>query len=154
VNGFHHRNRDRGAALVEFALIMPLLLLLIFGMVDAGWAFFQNLEVRHGAREAARLAAVDYGTETQIIAKACERMSTASPDVTVALLLPGPDGVSGTGDDGATGIGNPAQATVTRQHDSLTGLLPFFDNITLSSTVQIRLEQEATWSPTSDDCAP
>ena len=39
--GKRHKG-ERGASLVEFALIMPLLVLLIFGMVDAGWAFLKT----------------------------------------------------------------------------------------------------------------
>lgn len=137
---FHRRNRDEGAALVEFALVMPLLLLLIFGMVDAGWAFFQNLEVRHGAREAARLAAVDFGSADEIIRETCARMNVPSGSAAVAVTL------TKTG----TSIGDKATVTVTRpNHQSLTGLLPFFDNISLDSTVEIRIEQPAGWSDVS-----
>ena len=53
------RPRERGAVLVEFAIISPVLALLLFGVIEFGWAFSQNLDVRHGAREAARLAAVE-----------------------------------------------------------------------------------------------
>lgn len=125
---FRLRNQ-KGASLIEFALIMPLLILLILGIVDAGWAFFQNLEVRHGAREASRLAAVDYGTEAQIIAETCVRMSNPGSIVNV--------NVSSTG----TAIGDKVTVVVTRAHSSLTGILPFFDNLTLNSTVETRLEQ-------------
>ncbi|MGQ0833075.1 MAG: TadE/TadG family type IV pilus assembly protein, partial [Microthrixaceae bacterium] len=38
--------RDRGAALVEFAIIMPIFFLLVFGIIEFGWAFFQLLDVR------------------------------------------------------------------------------------------------------------
>ncbi len=108
---------------------MPLLLLLILGIVDAGWAFFQNLEVRHGAREAARLAAVDYGDEAAIIIETCARMNNPGSIVSVS--------VSSTGKN----IGDKVTVAVTRAHDSLTGILPFFDNLTLNTTVETRLEQ-------------
>jgi Flp pilus assembly protein TadG len=45
---------QRGAALVELAVILPLFVLLIFGMIEAGWAFAQANDVRHGAREGRR----------------------------------------------------------------------------------------------------
>jgi Flp pilus assembly protein TadG len=35
-----HREADRGQALVEFGLVLPLLLLLIFGLVDLGRAVY------------------------------------------------------------------------------------------------------------------
>lgn len=51
--------REDGVALVEFALIVPLLLLLVFGIIDFGKAFnFKNDET-HLANQAARYAAVN-----------------------------------------------------------------------------------------------
>lgn len=52
------RRRDTGAAAVEFALVLPILLLLTFGIVDYGVLFSNSLSVRDGARQAARLAVV------------------------------------------------------------------------------------------------
>ena len=43
------------------ALVAPFLLLLLFGIIEFAWVFGQNLSVTHGAREGARLAAVDFG---------------------------------------------------------------------------------------------
>ncbi|MDH3756048.1 MAG: pilus assembly protein, partial [Acidimicrobiia bacterium] len=51
--------RERGAAAVEFAIVLPLLVLVIFGTVEFGAAWSQKTDVNHGAREAARLAAVN-----------------------------------------------------------------------------------------------
>ena len=55
--GKRHKG-ERGASLVEFALIMPLLLILVLGIVEFGYLFAQFNEVRHAAREGARYAAV------------------------------------------------------------------------------------------------
>jgi hypothetical protein len=49
--------RDRGATLVEAAVVLPLLFLVIFALVEFGWAFKDSLSVGHGAREAARAGA-------------------------------------------------------------------------------------------------
>jgi len=49
---------DRGAATVEFALVLPLLLTLIVGMIQFGVAYNAYLGVTHAAREGARMAAV------------------------------------------------------------------------------------------------
>ena len=47
---------ERGAELIEFALVLPLLLLLVLGIVDFGF-LFQRLEVvTNAAREGARIA--------------------------------------------------------------------------------------------------
>lgn len=49
---------ERGASAVEFALVVPLLLLVVFGIVDYGLWFNESLNVRQGVREAARVAVV------------------------------------------------------------------------------------------------
>lgn len=53
------RNRDRGQALVEFALIVPIFLLILFGIFDVGRAIYAFNTINQAAREAARLAIVD-----------------------------------------------------------------------------------------------
>ncbi len=48
---------ERGAALVELAFALPLVMMLILGMVSAGIAFNHQLALTHAAREAGRYAA-------------------------------------------------------------------------------------------------
>ena len=56
------RTLDRGAAAVEFALVLLPLLLLVMGILDYGRFFFDSVSLRQGAREAARQAVVQtYG---------------------------------------------------------------------------------------------
>jgi Flp pilus assembly protein TadG len=50
--------RDEGAAAVEFALIVGLLAILVFGLLEYGLAFWQVQNLRAAAREGARVAAV------------------------------------------------------------------------------------------------
>lgn len=50
-------DHERGAALVEFAILIPLLVMLLFGIVSAGLAFSHQLSLTHAAREAGRYAA-------------------------------------------------------------------------------------------------
>src|SRR6266576_5840996 len=50
---------ERGQALIEFALILPLVLLLLFGMIDFGKAFNYWNDETHLANEAARQAVVN-----------------------------------------------------------------------------------------------
>ena len=52
---------DRGAAAVEFALLMPLLLLLVSGIIAFGLSLWIQINAAAGGREAARLAAVGVG---------------------------------------------------------------------------------------------
>lgn len=50
--------RDRGAAAVEFALVLPLLLLVIFGTIDFARALNAQITLTEAAREGARLEAL------------------------------------------------------------------------------------------------
>lgn len=52
---------ERGQALIEFALILPIFALIIFGLFDAGRAVYVNSVLSQAAREGARLGATEAG---------------------------------------------------------------------------------------------
>jgi Flp pilus assembly protein TadG len=52
----HRLRSERGAELIEFALILPLLMLIILGLVDFGFLFQRFEVVTNAAREGARMA--------------------------------------------------------------------------------------------------
>ena len=47
-------SRERGQSLVEFALVVPVFLLLMFGIIDFGRLFFSQMTLQHAMREAGR----------------------------------------------------------------------------------------------------
>jgi Flp pilus assembly protein TadG len=55
--------RERGAALVEFAFVLPVLLLIVLGIIDFGRAYGAKQELIHATREGVRVYVVtqDYG---------------------------------------------------------------------------------------------
>jgi len=53
------RRPDRGQSLVEFALVLPLFLLLIFGVIDGGRAIFAWNQMSQVARAVARVASTN-----------------------------------------------------------------------------------------------
>jgi Flp pilus assembly protein TadG len=53
------RARTRGQGLVEFALVFPLFMFMLFGLIDGGRLVYQNTVVSQAAREGARLASVE-----------------------------------------------------------------------------------------------
>lgn len=53
------RTQSRGQTLVEFALILPIFLLMVFGLVDMGRYVYLNSTLSQAAREAARQASVE-----------------------------------------------------------------------------------------------
>lgn len=65
------RTRSRGQGLVEFALVLPIFLVILIGMVDLGRAIWANNSVANAAREAARFASVHGGTCKDLITTGC-----------------------------------------------------------------------------------
>ena len=53
------RRPTRGQSLVEFALALPIFMLLLFGLIDMGRYVYLNSTLSQAAREAARVAAVE-----------------------------------------------------------------------------------------------
>jgi len=129
---------QRGAALVEMAVVLPLFVLMIFGMVEAGWAFAQANDVRHGAREGARMAAVnDLDSVATIAADVCDRMELSGNPGTAITLTAVEANADGDGGRNAKG-----RILVELNYDSLTGVIDFaFGNLTISSDIDYRIEQ-------------
>lgn len=78
----------RGQSLVEFALIFPILILLLVAIFDLGRAVFAYNSITNAAREGARLAIVDQDV-TRIKTRATNQASMADKnlsDVTVTFL--------------------------------------------------------------------
>jgi len=133
------RARERGAALVEFALILPLFILLVFGIMEAGWLFAQEVEIRNAAREGARLAVVDWDTALQVAKETCNRadLSGAGASVTVTPSSTDDEGFDPPSPESVT-------VTVTKIYSSLTGVLDFFENISMSASAEMRTERPLT----------
>src|SRR5438270_10382174 len=56
-------NSESGAALVEFALLLPVFMALVLGMLSGGLIYNQKMDLTHSTREGARYgAAIDKGT--------------------------------------------------------------------------------------------
>jgi len=134
---------DDGAVLVEFAIIVPIFFLLIFGIMEFGWAFFQKIDVRGGANEGARLVAVNYKTTasptptdqaTQIVNEVCARMG-AKAGISVQVTR-----------SGTAAVGQPFEVTISKNLDDLTGFFPWFDGKPIDESVRGRIEQTATWA--------
>ena len=82
---------SRGQALVEFALVVPLFLLLLFGILDLGRGVFAYNTIQNAAREAVRLAIVDQN-EDAILDEAQQHavgLNLQDSNVTLSFLQPG-----------------------------------------------------------------
>ncbi|WP_234800974.1 TadE/TadG family type IV pilus assembly protein [Luteitalea pratensis] len=70
------RNGERGAELVEFAFVLPVLLLVFAGIVDFGFLFQRYEVVTNAAREGARLATLPNYTQADVIARVNDYLNT------------------------------------------------------------------------------
>jgi len=50
--------REKGATVIEFALAVPIFIILIIGIIDFGWYFFTQHTIQYATREGARIALV------------------------------------------------------------------------------------------------
>jgi Flp pilus assembly pilin Flp len=66
------RRGERGGAAVEFALVLPVFVAVLFGMVDYGWYFYQKFTLASAIREGVRLGSTykEGGTAGDPYAKA------------------------------------------------------------------------------------
>ena len=72
---------EKGQSLVEFALVVPILLLLVLGIMEFGRAYSANLTLQNATREGARLA-VTGATDAQIT----QRVKDSAPTLDVSRL--------------------------------------------------------------------
>ena len=113
---------ERGAAAVEFALLLPVLLILVLGIVEFGRAFQVQATLAAAAREGVRVMALQ---DDAAAARAAVRDASTSlnPAVTDADIAVAPDTcTAGAGD---------ATVTITYRQPFLTGF--FGDGIDLTA---------------------
>jgi Flp pilus assembly protein TadG len=81
------RRDDRGAAAVEFALVVPILLLLVFAIITFGFLFAQDLALGNSARQTARYGVIKGRDCAAIKAEAIESskplVTLTASDVTI-----------------------------------------------------------------------
>ena len=149
---------ERGVALIEFALVLPLLLLIMFGMIDFGKAFNYWNDETHLANEAVRQAVVNKcpgcssgqkindWVRTQADSAELRNggtQSISSPGVSICIWFPDNNDHSDVPDVQDHGVGAPVQVIVHAQYNWLAYLvgqgLPAHSDLT--GTATMRLEQ-------------
>jgi len=138
--------RTVGQSLVEFALVLPALLLIFMGILDFGRAVFAYNSLSNAARDGARVAIVDQSTDVGgVPAGATEAANQATGlgldpsdinDVQVSYLLPDLSGACPS-----RALGCVAEVTVNYQYTAITPIIgSFIGPIDLSATSQLRIE--------------
>lgn len=116
--------RERGSAVVEFALIVPILILIVLGIAEFGRAYQAQTMLSQAAREAARSMAIN---DDAALAK-----TTAVGYFPALGLTPGQIAVS----PASCTAGQAVTITITQPFTFLTGM--FGDNINLTGTGSMR----------------
>ncbi len=86
--------RDRGASLVEFALVAPMLILLLLGIIEFGFFLGEWNELKHGAHEGARLAAVD---DSSLLTNTCDTINLNDNSSVAVTFTRSGDAIGDTG---------------------------------------------------------
>lgn len=130
--GIRRRLRaESGAVVVEFALILPVLLLIVIGTIEFGRVYSQFQVFNGAAREGARCAAVQSTPFNDCVVQ--DRIdSAASPykPATTATVKVG-DGTSVQCNDNT--VGNPVTVSWLQDFD-LT--IPFWGDVTINRTIE------------------
>lgn len=120
-----HRTKRRGQTLVEFALILPVFILVLMGILDLGRAVYYNATLSNAAREAAREGIVDQ-TCSHVLARA-EQRAVGMQSAVATVRWTNPSGTTTTRScspvSGAAGIGDLTKVTVSYQFRAATPII-------------------------------
>ena len=123
---------ERGAQIIEAALVLPLLLLVVLGILDFGVLFWRFESVTNAAREGARVAILPGYSSTDVENRVQQYLTDAGLAGTPVTTVVAPVGVDVGGGTCITMTG----ATVSYPHDFfLVGaLVGYFGGTSLTST--------------------
>lgn len=141
--------QDEGAVLIEFAIVIGLFFLLVFGMVDFGLAINTKTQMTNAGREGARLGTVnlDPTAVENRIREVADNLDQAILTVTIECQEPddtpctGPGFPAGDIRNGETG--DSIVVTLDYQYNMITPLPGFIDSdnkIDLKSVTEMRIE--------------
>jgi len=144
-NGKGQRRRpEKGAVAIEFALVMPIFLLLVFGMIQYGVYFWAAQGSSNATREAARRAAVgDFATCADFRADVRLRIDSLGDSTTAGIWRTyqnGPGNVKPTIE-----VGDVVTVTVEFQTpDFHLPFVPFLDDGIVRQSADARVENVPT----------
>jgi Flp pilus assembly protein TadG len=118
---------ERGAAAVEFALLLPVLLLLVFGLMEFSRLYNVQISLSNAAREGARSMAIENNTAVARSA-AIAAAPSVTPAITAAQISVSPSPTCAAG----------ATATVRITYDVALMTGWFGPNLTLTGTGAMR----------------
>jgi Flp pilus assembly protein TadG len=148
VNSRSPYESESGAALIEFALVLPLLAILLFGVLDFGKAFNYWIDGTQLSAEGARFAVVNNnpGPGGTLQDSIRQRADTAEYRSGGTTSVPNPLQVCISFPNGTSNVGDPVRVSVTSTYNFmgfLTGQSGLVSR-TITSTSTMRLEAKPT----------
>jgi len=147
--GFNGRrsHRKRGQSLVEFALVFPIFMMVLSGIMDFGFMLYSRMSVINASREAAHAAilATDYGiiptiaSGTAVSVASQGGVGISSGSVSTTCLATSTGSNTPLGSCGAAQPGDSVVVTVSYTYHSFFPLF-FGATFNLSSTTQMVIE--------------
>jgi Flp pilus assembly protein TadG len=149
------RTGDNAQSFVEFALVLPLLLILVFGIIDFGMGLRTYIGVSTATREGARYGALgstagtfisggagdcDGSTRTTIVGRVCSELNGMNLDNLQSVTVTYPSGKLSGNSVHVSAEYRYEYITPVRRFVSLFTLGALDDDITLTSTTDMRLE--------------
>ena len=138
--------RDGGVALVEFALVLPVLILLLFGIIDFGKAFNYWIDETHMANTGARYAVVNKnpggGSSLQNYIRSLADTGELKNGGTTSV--PSPVRVCISFPAGTSNVGDPVRVTTSITYNWLPLLGLGATSSTIRASATMRLEQRPT----------
>jgi Flp pilus assembly protein TadG len=137
------RQRGRGQALVEFAVVLPIIILLLLGLFDAGRGVLFFTELTNASRAGARIAIINQSNDATC-SGADRTFKCAAADLTTGMGIPAtsiPD-VSITGTDCALPGNCTAKVTVDYRFELITPVISaIIGDIDLSASTTMPIER-------------
>lgn len=123
-----------GAATVEFAIVVPVFFLLVFGMIEFGRMVMVQQVITNASREGARLAVLDGATTAEVTSAVQSYLSSGA--ITGATITVNPNPPSNAA------FGDPVTVTVSIPFTKVSWLPSpmFLKDRTLTSTTVMRRE--------------
>jgi Flp pilus assembly protein TadG len=131
-------NRRRAQAAVEFALILPVFLLIVAGTMEFGRAFFAYGQLLLASGEGARYGAVLHKTSADVTTRVQQVAPGGASDVVTVVYTVSPTDSRSVAPSDAT-RGNVVRVTVQHAHQVLIPLFPL-SSIPLTSSTSLVIE--------------
>lgn len=129
-----YRRKRQATAAVEFAIVAPVFLLLVFGMIEYGRMVMVYQVITNASREGARVAVLDGATTASVVAQVNTYLSAAS--ITGATVTPTPNPLT------SAEYGDPVTVTVSIPFSQVSWLPSpmYLGGKTLTSATVMRRE--------------